>query len=281
MKKHLKQIGVALIAIIVLSSCANLKHVNDFSSTSLQGVQSFEQLNYSFTQSCLDKCLSEKINRLEFDDEPCNCKLDNAADSITFKIYSSIYGYFEGLTKLSNNELTSYRTQDLEIALTEGNFGPITIDKTHVASYSKISKILIRAFTDTYRKKKIKEYVKEANEPIKELIYFLDFNISANLNGKLNVKKNRLKSDYFDLLDDDSLSTAEKRNSLKEYYAEINKIDNQQKKFRTYSKALEEIAVGHQQLNDNIDKITADDIKQSLFQSTSEIQFIILEFKKQ
>ncbi len=281
MKINIKRIGVALIVIIVLASCANLKHVNDFSSTSLQSIQSFEQLNYSFTQSCIDKCVSEKINRLEFDEVECNCKLDNVADSITFKIYSSIYGYFDGLTKLSNNDLTSYRTEDLETALKEGGFGPITIDKKHVVSYSKISKILIRAFTDTYRKKKIKEYVKEANEPIKDLIYFLDFNISANLNGKLNVKKERLKADYFDLLEDHSVSAVEKRNSIKEYYAEINKIENQQKKFSTYSKALKQIAEGHQQLFDDIDKITANDIKQALFQSASEIQLIILEFKKQ
>lgn len=281
MRINLKKTGVVLLSIIVLSSCVNLKYVNDFSSTSLQGVQSFEELNYSFRQSCIDKCISEKINSLEFDDEEeCNCKLENVADSITFKIYNSIYGYFESLTNLSNNKLTSYRTEDLELALTEGKFGPITINKEQVVSYSKISKILIRAFTDTYRKKNIKEYVKEANEPVKVLIYSLDFNISANLNGKLNVKKERLKADYFDLLQDDSLSTVEKRNSLKDYYAEIDEIENYQKKFSTYSKILKKISEGHQQLYDNIDKLTANDIKQALYQSASEIQTVILEFNK-
>ena len=201
-------------------------------------------------------------------------------DKITFKIYKSIYGYFEGLSKLSNNELTSYKTEDLEFALTEGRFGSLTIDKKQVESYSKISKILIKAFTDTYRKKKIKEYVKEANEPIKELISFLDFNISSNLNGKLNVKKSRLKGDYFDLLKDNSLSTLEKRNSLKEFYSEINDIENQQKKFSVYSRSLMKISEGHQELYDDIDKLTVKEIQQALLQNASEVQSIILEFKK-
>ena len=252
----------------------------EFSSTSLQGIQSFEELNYSFKQSCIDKCINDKINNLEFDAEDCNCNLEAVADSITFKIYKSIYGYFEGLSKLSNNELTSYKTEDLEFALTEGRFGSLTIDKKQVESYSKISKILIKAFTDTYRKKKIKEYVKEANEPIKELISFLDFNISSNLNGKLNVKKSRLKGDYFDLLKDNSLSTLEKRNSLKEFYSEINDIENQQKKFSVYSRSLMKISEGHQELYDDIDKLTVKEIQQALLQNASEVQSIILEFKK-
>lgn len=280
MEKTLKKIGITLIVIIALSSCVNLKHVNEFSSVSLQSIKSFEELKYSFKQSCIDKCVSEKINKLEIDTEDCNCKLEKVADSLTLKIYSSVYGYFEGLAKLSDNELTSYKTEDLEIALIEGDFGPITIENKHVESYSKVSEILIRVFTETYRKNKIKEYVIEANEPIKELIYFLDFNISSNLNGKLNVKKDRIKGDYLDLIKDDSPSIIEKRNSLREFYDKINEIENQQKKFSTYSKSLKKISEGHQILYDDIDKLTVKEIKQALFQYASEIKSIISEFKK-
>lgn len=280
MEKNLKKTGLVLIAIIVFASCVNLKHVNEYSSTSLQSIHSFEELNYSFKQSCIDKCISDKINKLEFDAVECDCTLEEVADSITFKIYKSIYGYFEGLSKLSNNELTSYMTRDLEVALIEGNFGPITIEEKHVESYSRISRVLIKAFTDIYRKKEIKEFVKEANEPIKELISFLDFNISSNLNGKLNVNKSRLKADYFDLLKDKSLSTLEKRNSLKEFYSIINDIESQQKKLSIYSKSLKKISEGHQILYDDIDKLTVIEIQQALFQNASEIHSIFLEFKK-
>ena len=280
MMKPLKIYGLIFMAMLCVSSCVNLKHVNTYSSESLTGVQYFETLNYSFQQSCLDKCFEEKINALEFLDQNCNCKQEKVADSITLKIYASVFGYFDGLTNLSDNDLTSYKTEALSNALSEGDFGSITIKKEHVESYTKVSQLLIHAFTDSYRKKKIKTYVKDANASVKSLISFLDFNISSNLNGKLEVKKNRLKADYFDLVKDTSLSNFEKRNTIKEYYNSILEIEQQQAKFTTYSKTLSAISAGHQKLYDDIEHVSSKAVKQELLQSASEIKSIISELKK-
>lgn len=280
MKNHLKKLGIVLIAIITLSSCINLKHVNDFSVSSQGSIKTFENLNYSFKQSCIDRCVSENVKNLEIKAKLCDCTLDKIADSLTSKIYGSIYGYFDGLSNLSDNALTSYKTADLESALIEGDFGSITIEQKHVESYSKVSGILILAFTDTHRKNKIKEYVKEANAPVKTLIAFLDFNICDNLNGKLNAKKKRVKANYFDLIDNGSLSALEKRNAIKEYYAILVEIESQQHKLDIYSKSLLKISNGHQELYDNIDKLKLKEVKQVLFQYASEIKSILSEFKK-
>ncbi|MDY7394852.1 hypothetical protein UMM65_06335 [Aureibaculum sp. 2210JD6-5] len=280
MRLKLKIIVITLLTAIAFSSCVNLQHVNEFSFSSLQGITAFEELNYSFKQSCLDKCIDKNINNLDIITTACDCKQEELADSITLKIYSSVYGYFDGLVKLSDGELTSYQTAALETALTEGDFGSITVNKNNVESYSKISRILIRAFTDSFRRNEIKEYVTEANEPVIELLTFLDFNIAANLNGKLNVKKERIKADYFDLIKDKSLSNMEKRNAVKEYFQMISEIESQQGKLFTYSNTLSKIAEGHQQLHDNIDSLKEKEIKQILFQYASEIKVIISEFNK-
>ena len=280
MMKPLKIYGLLFMAMLCVSSCVNLKHVNTYSSESLTGVQYFETLNYSFQQSCLDKCFEEKINALEFLNQNCDCKQEKVADSITLKIYGSVFGYFDGLTNLSDNDLTSYKTDALSNALSEGDFGSITIKKEHVESYTKVSQLLIHAFTDSYRKKKIKDYVKDANTPVKALISFLDFNISSNLYGKLEVKKNRLKLDYFDLVKERSLSSFEKRNAIKEYYNAIATIEQQQDKFQVYSKTLTAISLGHQKLYDDIEHVSSKTVKQELLQSASEIKSIISELKK-
>lgn len=280
MKVSLNHLGIGLIAILAFSGCVNLKHVNQFSLTSLESIKSFEDLNYSFEQSCKDKCIDEHIYNLELKAQACNCQLDKVADSITLKIYNTIYGYFDGLSKLSNNDLTAYKTEDLETALIEGDFGSITIEEKHVTSYSKMSRILIRAFTDTYRKKKIKDYVKAANKPIKELIVFLDLNIAANLNGKLNTRQERLEGDYLDIIKDASLSAFEKRNALKEFYAIQETIQLQKNKNLAFSKALLKVSEGHQNLYDNIDKLSLKTVQESLFQYASEIRELVVEFKK-
>jgi hypothetical protein len=281
MTKQSKKFTLVLILLSLgLSSCVILKHVNDFSSSSLKSIKKFEEINYSFKQSCLDNCQDKKIKDLNLNANDCDCKLNEKADSVTLLIYNSVRGYFDGLTSLSNNDLTSYKMDALTKALTEGDFGSIKIEKEQVEAYSKISKILLKAFTDEYRKKKIKKYVKEANEPIKVLITFLDFNLSSNLVGKLNVQKKRIESYYFDLIKDSTLSTIEKRKVVEEYYAQLNKNEAKQKELVTYSKALKKIAEGHQKLVDNIEKISDDEIKELLTQYASDIQDIISEFNK-
>ena len=280
MKNNFKKLGFSFIVLITFYSCINLKHVNGFSVSSLESITSFEELHYSFKQSCSDKCIARKINALKVNTKDCDCKLEKKADSITLKIYSVIYGYLNGLAKLSNNEITSYNTEDLKTTLIQGEFGPITIEEAHVASYSKISEILLRSFTDTYRKKKLKEYVKGANASVKELLFFLDFNLSSNLNGKLNVKKNRIKGTYFDFIKDPSYTAFDKRSLLISFYNQINVIENQQLKLKIYSKTLKKITAGHQKLYDNIDRLSAKEMKQTLFKYASEIDLILSEFKK-
>lgn len=281
MTKQFQKIGLVLILLTVgLGSCVNLKYVNDFSSSSLKSVKKFEEINYSFKQNCLDNCLDKKINDLSLSTKDCDCKTNEKADSVTLIIYNAIKDYLDGLTNLSNNDFTNYKFDALNKALTEGDFGSIKIEKTQVDAYSNISKILLRAFTDEYRKAKIKKYITNANAPIKILLTFLDFNLSANLEGKLNVQKQRIESYYFDLTKDPTLSILEKRKAVEEYYQQLGKIEAKQNEIFTYSKALKKIVEGHQKLVDNIDKLSKAEIKEQLTQYASDIQDIISEFNK-
>jgi hypothetical protein len=269
-----------IIVIVGLSNCANLKHVNNFSSTSLNSLEKFEDINYSFEQNCIDNCLDKKINDLALNLKDCDCQTNRIADSATFVIYNSLRAYLEGLLKISNNELTTYKMDAMNKSLKEGEFGPVKIEKNQADAYSKISKTILRAFTDGYRKKKIKDYVKEANEPFKVLIYFLDFNLSSNLVGKLNVKKKRLESTYFDLSKDETLSNYEKRKVVEEYYQKVSEIEYQQNELFLYSKALRKIAAGHQKLLDNIETLSTTKIKEELTQFSSDIKDIVSEYNK-
>jgi len=281
MTKPIKRIIPALILLIAgLSSCVNLKHVNDFASSSLLSVGKFEEINYSFTQNCLENCHHIKIAELNLNPNDCNCELNEKADSVTLLIYNSVRGYLDGLASLSNNDLTSYKMDALTRSLTENDFGSVIIENEQVEAYSEISKILLKSVTDGFRKKKIKEYVREANEPVKVLIGFLDFNLSSNLAGKLNVQKQRLESYYFDLSRDPDLSAFEKRKVVEEYYLKLNEIEARQDELIAYSKALRKISEGHQKLVDNIDDLNNDEIKILLTQYSGDIQGLISEFNK-
>jgi len=275
MTKKIPKIGLAFFLLsISLSSCVNLKHVNDFSSSSTNSIKKFEELNYTFTQNCVDNCYDKKINDFSLDTVDCNCNLNEKADSITQVIYNSVRGYFEGLSRLSNNNLTNYKLDNLTNALTEGEFGSVKIEKQHIESYSKISKILLKSFTDEYRKKKIKQYVIEANQPIKILLSFLEYNLSSNLTGNLKVQKMSIKEYSFELLKNPSLSKIEKRKVIEEYYERIKKIESTEKELITYTKSLKKISDGHQKLADNIGILNQDEIKLALTHIISEFNKI-------
>lgn len=263
-----------------LTGCVSLKHVSGFSSESLESVRKFETIDYGFRQNCLENCNNRKILDLIISSRDCDCKADEKADSVTLIIYHAIKGYLTGLTNLTNNNLTNYKLDPLSGSLSGSELGSIRFEKSQVEAYSAISKILLRAFTDKYRSHKIKEYVKAGNGPLKVLIGFLDFNLAENLTGKLNVQKELLKDTYFDLTKDPTLSTFEKRKAVEAYYQQIGNIDRQQKELITYSKSLKKIAFGHQELADNIDKLSKKEIKEQLTQCASDIQDLISAFNK-
>ncbi len=265
---------------VSLTSCVNLKRVNDLSKSSLESIKLYEKLEYSFTQSCIDNCLDERINALDITSPQCNCTLDEKADEVTLRIYNTIKAYYDGLAKLSDNALTDYKMDPLLNAITEGNFGSVVIKKEDAEAYSKISKILLKAFTDGYRKKKIKEYVTGANESIKILTELLKTNIKTNLYQKLEVKKQRIKTYYFDLVKDPALAPWDRALAVREYYSRLSKIEIQQKQLTAYSSVLDKVKTGHHDLSVNIDKLSKAEIKALLAQYASDIQDIISEYNK-
>jgi hypothetical protein len=99
------------------------------------------------------------------------------------------------------------------------------------------------------------------------------------LRGKLNVQKQRLKSAYFDLIKDASLSTYEKRKAMQEYYQQLAQLEGREKALLTYSKCLKKVAEGHEKLATLLSKGNKG-IKEQLMQYTCELQDMISEFKK-
>jgi hypothetical protein len=278
--KPILQKAIVFSLWLFVASCVNLKKVNDYASASSKNIKKFEELGYSFVKACNDKCVIEQLDKQQFLKQSCDCKSENEADSVTLVIYNSVKGYFEGLAKLSNNELTNYKFDALTKALKEGDFGGVKINGDHVSAYAKISSVLTRAITDAYRKKKISKYIGEANDAIKVLLKSLEFNLVSNLSKKLEVKKERVKSYYFSLFDDTKASSYEKKKILEDFNSATFDIDTKKKQIIAFGKGLNTIAEGHQLLFENRNKLNAKDLKELLSQYASDIQDIVDEINK-
>jgi len=282
MKNQFHKLVLAVLLVsIILNSCVSLKSVDNFSSTSLNGLKKFEEINYSFQQHCIERCQFEAIKEFDIKKETdCKCDIYKQADKATLLIYNSIKGYLTGLANLSNNNLTDYSANSLEKSLKEGAFGDISIEKKHVEAYSTILEILSRSITDGYRKNKIEIYVEEANEPIQVLLDKFQFILKENLEVELDFKKERLFDYYQDMKLNNTISDYEKGKATIDYYQQLFDIDAKQKQIGAFARSLKSISDGHQKLYDNRNKMSANELKVLLASYTSDIQDIISEINK-
>ena len=249
---------------VLLGSCVNLKHVSKFSETAIGSIEEYETISSGFSKICLQDCRQEHIRKLKIHDTTCDCAQNQKADSITQVIYTATKDYFYGLSDLSQNELTNYKTDDFSKALSTGDFGPIKLNETDVKAYSDISTLLLRAFTDGFRRKKVKEFVAQGHGPLLKLLHFLEINLAGNLKGKLEVQKSSLKNFYFDFIKDKKLSDYERTKFAEDYFKRIADIDSQQEELDSYSEILREIAEGHTTLYNNVSNLTDKEVRKEL-----------------
>ena len=277
---HNPPLGALVMALLLMVGCTNLKQVQQYSSRAAQSIRHFEAIDYSFTQSCQERCVTAQLEKAQLSRTDCDCGLEQQADSATLLLYGVVKGYFDGLARLSGTEVTNYNFTPLTTSLAAGNFGGLQVTPAQAQSYANIAGVLSRALTDGYRRKKMGAYIGEANNDIKTLLQALQFTLTGNLAGRLETKRSRLRSFYFDLAGDAATSAYERKNIIEEYGRLMAGIDDMKRQLQSYARSLEVVARGHQQLYENRDRLTVPEVKEALTQYAGNIQYLTDEFNK-
>src|SRR5688500_6270441 len=115
------------LLIVLLPSCINLKELNQFAANSIKNISKFEELGYGFGKACREKCLLGQLEKQSLIID-CVCKDEKTADSVMLVVYKATKGYFDGLHKLSGNDLVDFSFKSLSQPLKEGNFGGLIIN---------------------------------------------------------------------------------------------------------------------------------------------------------
>lgn len=266
--------------LLLLASCTNLRHVSDFSGSAKKGLAGFESLGYGFEKSCLDNCFEQSIQKLELN-PTCPCQQEAKADSTTFVIYRALSVYLDGLNRLAANETARYNTQALTDQVTSGSFGGITFSPEQATAYISLGKIIGSAVSNGYRKNKIQQYVAEADPSVQELTRFLEYTLTRNLKAILRTHSSETQVKYLMFSSDPSLSTFEKRQVAKEYFARKRLLDQYEKEIDTYVEMLVKIRAGHRELTEKIDKWSLADLKLQLSVLAGDLEELYGHFKNQ
>jgi hypothetical protein len=318
MKPLFKSLSFCAICLVsCLFSCTNLKQVNNYASTSYICISKYDEIGYSFVKHDAEDSLLKFSTTYHIVREPESAYSEaKKADSVTNLIYCAIKGYFDGLAKLSDPNLTNYNMDALNNALVTGQFGRISVDSTQASAYSKIAGAILSLATDAHRGNLLKKYIVEAKQPLDVLLKSFIFILERDLKPELRGKKNDLyiyysalgkidindEKNFYDLLNNGSnqfsnkIDTAyrkefvifnKKLNSIykfelqkaaADYYRQVWEINRKEQQIDVYIKSLNEIQAGYQKLYDNIDRISEENVKEEVSASAGKIRTIISSF---
>lgn len=282
----LSSIRHTLLLIFVLTclpSCVNLKAVQDFTSTSLKSLNKFEALDYSFNKHCMDRCVLRAISKNAVNrTNDCDCQAYQKADSITLVFYNTLSAYFTALGELAGNNLTTYNFKGLETALKEQylpvNNAVINITGDQVSSYTKIASLLSRSATETYRKKKLEDFINQGNEPVKVLLHAFAQILAQHMAAEIPIKQERLHKYYNEIVLDSSSSMFERRNATREYYNEMAATTAKQQQIETLAQAVKKVAAGHDKLAKT--KLTPKALQQAITPISTDMKQLLVEYNK-
>jgi hypothetical protein len=282
MKKKPGLFSCVLCVVILVSGCTSLKPVSELSSQSQKNLAIFEEINTTYTSFCQSRCQFELIRTNEIvrdSSVACDCSLFSAADKATSKLFRAIDAYFNSLGNLSKGDLTTYNTKALNEALIEGKFASLTIDKNTVTAYSSLGKLILQAFSEGYRKRKLSNVIESANAPLQTLLQAFETSVD-NLSRELDFEKERYFALYGELIREEELTGYDKVSLANDYYSELKSIGVKQVQLKAFTKSLNTIASGHQKLFENRNKLTTSDIKILLTDYSASLKDLIGDFKK-
>lgn len=253
---------------ITFTACKDLAHVSKFSTAAAEHIAASEKVDYSVTKACLAKCEGEAVARLQMDfDGKCPCTEHAKSDSVRLVLQHVAATYFAGLGDLAADELTSFDLAPLSEALADDAFG---ITDERLKAGTQLATIVTRAFTDNYRRRKIKRYVAEA-EPAVQVVLdgLVEFN-NTKL-AALEAEVGRRQATFLAIIEDERNSPYDRMSALQDHLTEKDRLVRVRSALRTYGEGLKKIKQGHQQLRKDLDRLKADDVRRALAKFYADI----------
>jgi hypothetical protein len=289
MKKQLK-FAFLTTSILILSSCVNLKTLHSYSEASQEALKKYDEIGFSFKKVCEKNCefeinsdeeaiatrLSDNYKPIKKESE---CKCDNylKADTAFNKMYFAILQYLEGLNKLSNDDVLSFKYDTLANALKETEI--LDVKEEEIDAFNKIVATTTKFIVDVKRRKDLQEIIEFANPSFQVLVGKLQFAVEGPLKLALETEID-LEYNYYKaiIINQKELSLKDKLELENEFIEKRDAILEKINLLTEYSKALEEIKKGHQSIYDNRDKIHKKEITGLIAGYITEIKEIKTTF---
>ncbi|WP_143155923.1 hypothetical protein [Cyclobacterium lianum] len=277
-------INRCLICLLIGSSlaCTNLKPIQALSEEALKGLDEFHEIEYSFTRNCLEDCMFSKTSQYQIERNlHCGCSEYQKADTLVRELYHALAEYWNGLLRLSTSEQLRYQLDGPANALQGAGWNQL--DSEQLSAIRKLSEIGLNAVAGKYRKKKIRQYMTEAEPHLRQISQKLVFILENNLLGLLEIQKENWYMYYKSLLVDTELNDRERGLVTEKYYSLIDKTDTIRQKTLILTRILDAIAIHHSTLADGEIEVNSEDFGQevrSMAKSVHDLLYDLEQYKQ-
>ncbi|ARU26075.1 hypothetical protein [Cellvibrio sp. PSBB006] len=266
------QVTLTLALTMGLFGCTNLKEVQDFAGQSAK-LSGYTELTTRFRDTYYREqpYLSCEADRIAQENDARR----KAAYKDLLTVHQSVTVYMQTLATLAGDD--SFDLSPGIDSLSSGikTHPDLGIDKAQVDAISGLAKVISKWATSSYQQRAVRNFIQEGNEPLQTTLAgmerLIDYYQKTNDNEWKTIKG---------LLEVELLFTDQPESKLLATLARAHTQDKAaeyqlaSKKYTEAKKGVQTIAKGHQLLVDNLDKLSKQEIKDSLRQFSKDVRAI-------
>lgn len=261
-----------LVVFTVVSGCANLPAVRQYSETANGSLSKVLEVVGDFTQSCWRR------SYLQPDGDKPDCeKIKTSSDSWA-EVVHVLQEYVQALGNLAADEAVTY-TENLDSLEKEIN-SLDKFEKDKVSAVTSIAKYLSKLATDGYRRDKVKEAIQENNQSIKIVTSVLADVIENDYMSLLKIERTTVDKYYQGIyaryrdIEPLAVSLAMKENNVY-----LDDIDNKSNAITPLVGLIKKIGSEHDKLNSKSGQLNSKEVIELVKSYVDEVKPILKQVK--
>lgn len=266
------QVVTTFALVVLLHGCTNLKEVQDFAGQSAK-LSGHTELTTRFRDTYYREqpYLSGEADRLAQENDASR----KAAYQDLLKIHQTVTVYMQTLATLAGDKSFDVSTDINSLSSGISAHPAFGIDDTQVDAISGLAKIITKWATSAYQQRAVRKFIQEGDKPLQTALSgmekLVDYYQKTNdnewktINGLLE-----LELSFANQPDSNLLATLA-RAHLQAKTSEYQLADQ---KYLETKQGIQTIANGHRLLVENLDKLSRQEIKDSLRQFSKDVKAI-------
>lgn len=277
--------GIVLAALLlVLGGCVNLEAVRQFAKTSA-ATADYQRIVADYaTSPTRQKRYAPARAHAALDAEAARRAEQRRALSSAQQV---VVEYMSALGDLAADDLTDYSKQieGLRASLDKVGVvgdGAALVDKKTAAAGVKIADVILEAMANGYRQAKLAEVIREANDPLQNVLAGLREIVTKDFERSLSNEAEAIRKPFEAVV---SAAGTEDESELKPIARilleeRLEQIEARRAQLTTYAAVLDKIAAGHADLLAGIGRFDSKDLQRRLKGYAKDLQTLVKAYRE-